>query len=640
MTVTIRRVVARVTAVTIAATVVALLAATPASAHSDLERSDPPHGGMVPEGRTTISLWFTEPVRLEASMFELYSLGDQQVTVITSASDAAGQGFVGNGDPVAITVTSSASDEGFVEITFAPLPEAIYQLDYTALSAVDGHPARGVLVFGAGVRPQVLPAGEEELPTASEYTLRMIELSAVILAIGAMAVAGRVLGSMGLSGGAARRRALFIGALAAVVALIVGAMTPFAREPHAGASFGAWFDATSATLTSTSWGRLWLVREAGLVVVAAALWWRVIRRDGGSRAARIGVVAMSAVVWFGAWAGHAAVLPRSPSIAAMASALHLGAAGVWAGGLAVLVACLLPAMRRDPDARGPIVASAWRAFSPMAAVATIVLVATGLYETGRHIPEVGAVTSTVYGEVVGLKLGLIVAALIVAGFNTLLVNPQLAAPIGRMLGRPLGWSPVSLRRFTTLVGAEVALLIVAVAGAALLTSVVTPRELERSAQETAPRSVNVGGLFMTFEEVPLGDGESRLIVRTRSVVKPEPAPISGVDVQLAHATGSLSDVPLNTIEEGRYEAGIDRLTPGAWQVTVAVHRSGLPDLVTQVDWEVAADAPAGARPLEVATSGIAALLLIALGATVALVRRRTGPPADAAPRVDEYASVS
>ncbi|MCV2396541.1 copper resistance protein CopC, partial [Actinotalea sp. M2MS4P-6] len=61
---------ARRAAVALAAAAALLGGATPALAHSELEHSDPPDGGMVAVGRTSLSLWFTEAVISDATTVE------------------------------------------------------------------------------------------------------------------------------------------------------------------------------------------------------------------------------------------------------------------------------------------------------------------------------------------------------------------------------------------------------------------------------------------------------------------------------------------------------------------------------------------------------------------------------------------
>lgn len=591
-----------------------LLWASPASAHSTLERSEPPNGGMVAVGRSTLTLWFTEAINAGASTFALHTLDGVQAATTVSASEADGRGIVSIGTE--------------------PLAKATYVLDWAVL-ADDGHPSRGSVLFGVGIRPVVAPSAGSDLPEAPGLLLRWLDLSAIMLAIGALAVSGRVLGSMGETGSAPRRRARLIGALAAGVAVVSGAITPFLRTHRDGSSLGGWVDTVWATLTGTPWGHVWLAREIALVLAAGALWSWAIRRNGSGGRVQIAAVALAAAVCLESWAGHASALPSRSGLAAFASASHLVAAGVWAGGLAVLALCLMPVMRLDPDTRGPILASALRAFSPMAAIAAVVLLATGLYESGRHIPDVRSVAWTVYGLTVAGKVVLVAVALTMAGINTLLVHPRLAAPVGRILGQPAGWAPVSLRRFTTVVAAEALVLGVAVGAAALLTSVPTAREIGSATRDAAPHSANVEGLFVTFEQVPAGPEKSRLIVRARATVKPEPGPVSGVEVLLVGPTGTTTTVVLERIEPGRYEAETARPTPGAWKASVAVQREDVPAAVTQVGWSVSAAVPQGARPLEVATTGLAVLLLTALVGAVAFTRRRRAHPVRSLPPVGE-----
>jgi copper transport protein len=610
----------RTAAILAAAIVMFLVGAAPASAHGELERSDPPNGGMVEIGRSTLNLWFTDAIISDASSFDLRTEGGAEVDVTVSVSEAEGGGVV--------------------RIEAEPLAKGTYVLDWKVLSLDDGHSSTGSVLFGVGTRPVAVAAEGSGLPGAPGLLLRWLDLLAIMLAIGALAVSGRVLGSMGEPGTGPRRRARLVAAVAAGVAVVSGAVIPFIGTHRSGGSLGIWFDATSTTLLRTPWGHLWLAREIALVIAAAALWsWARRRNDWGRP--RIAVVALVGVAWLESSAGHASSLPGRSGLAAIASASHLVAAGVWAGGLIVLVLCLLPMMRLAPDTRGPSVASAWRAYSPIAATAAVVLVATGLYQSGRHVPDLSSVTSTVYGGGVLGKVVLVAGALALAGVNTMLVNPGLASRVGRVLGKPVGWTPVPLRRFTTVLAAEAAVLVVATGYAALLTSVPTARELGTATAATAPYTSNVGGLFVTFEEVPAGPDQSRIIVQARSTLKPEPGRILGVVVVLNGPSGTTSSVSLEPVGPGRYEAQTPAPGRGAWSASVAVQRAGLPDAVTKVDWTVAARTDDRVRPLEVATTALALLMLTALVAAFALIHRhRRQQPTRLSPLVGEKAGSS
>ena len=105
-------IVRRLAAVAVVVLSVLVLTVAPASAHSETVRSDPPDGGMVPEGRTTLTLWFDEPVGTAASTFRLGTMA---------------------GLDVPTTVTFGDGDEEVLIMT-APLERGEYVLDWHARS--------------------------------------------------------------------------------------------------------------------------------------------------------------------------------------------------------------------------------------------------------------------------------------------------------------------------------------------------------------------------------------------------------------------------------------------------------------------------------------------------------------------------
>jgi copper transport protein len=555
---------------------------------------------MVAVGRSSLSLWFTEPVNEAASTFTVRGVdGSLVATRFTTESGGA-----------------------IVRVTTPSLARATYVLTWKALALEDGHASHGSILFGVGTRPDVVPATGDALPGSATVVVRWVDLLAILLSVGALAVGGRVIGSLGARAPHLRRRAAVMGAVAATGAFLSGWVTPFVRTQVDGLTGDAWAGAVGQLLTDSPWGPLWLARQAFLVVAAVALWWWVSRSGPALAARRTALVGLVAVAGLEAWAGHASGLTSGSVVTGLAATVHVLAAGVWAGGLLLLTLLLLPP--RVAPLGEPTDAAAWRAYSPRAASAALLLVATGLLETGRNVPTTGALTATVYGDGVLLKVGLVALALALAAVNTLGVNERLSAGACRVLRRPSGWTPTP-GRFARLVVCEVLVLLAALGGAALITSVPAARETAAATAPTAPHTSTVDGLFVTFESVGSGPDRSRVIVRARSTLKPAAAPITGASVQWVGPDAVPTFLSLSTVEPGRFEAETARPGPGMWTARIAIHRPGRPDAVTTQTWAVvdAAARPAGA--LEAVTT-IAAVVLLLLGLVVTgVVRARTHP---------------
>ncbi len=596
----------RLVAVAVVGLSVLLLQPSPASAHSELQRSDPLDGGIVAVGRTRLTLWFGEEVSGASSSFTVRAQDGTQVPVDYDRTGGA-----------TTVIDLNAAD---------PLPRGVYTLDWRVFSLEDGHTTSGTIAFGAGIRPQSPATQRGELPPVALVLLRWVDLSGLVVALGCVAVGATVRRG---AGAGARRRLHLLGVAGASVALYAGVVTPFVRTFDPTQGLGLWWDQTWLVLTQTPSGRMWSVREAALLGALLALvrWGRHATESTGSTAsARVAGAALVAASAAEAWSGHAAAAPASLG-AGLAATAHLVAAGAWVGGLAVLLVCLLPGRgRRVADTCRDV----WRAWSPVAAVASGVLLASGLYLAGVHVPDVAALVSTGYGVTVALKVGLVLLALALAGRNTLVVHPGLGR---RLAARGPAATRDLLTRLRPQLGrtvrVEVGVLAVAMLLGALLTSSPSARESVDAQRRSTVHSDVVGGLFVTFEQVPAGPGAVRLVVRMRAVQRPQPAPVTGIDVALAGPGGDVRTVSLAATEPGRYEAATAAPAPGRSTAVVAVHRQGLVDVTTSSGWTVPRTSQERTGPFVRAMDVLAGLVLLALLVSLAFVvrlRRGTGPP--------------
>ncbi len=593
-----------------------------ASAHSEIARSDPANGGMVATGATSLTLWFDEPISENGYSFAI------------RAADP---------DKPPVDVTAKLDDGAtVVHLATPPLEQGTYTISWAVIGD-DGHPTRGTVIFGSGFRPDGIPDSGATLPDPFQLGIRVIDLVGTLLALGALSIVGRVAGAFERGGIRLRRRVLTLGVVGAAVSLGAGVLTPLLTIRAQVAGLSELPSAVRDLLIGSSWGMIWLVRLSAIVVALVALV-RARRNPPASRpyaaparrarvlAVATAALAVSAVI--DASAGHASTLPARSGLAVLAAALHVLAAGVWAGGLLVLVLTVVPVMRLQARERRAVVPDAWKAFGPRAALASGVLVATGLYGAGRHVGSVTTLTHDVYGWAVIAKVLLLCVALAIAGYNTMLINPEVAERVGRLARQGEGWRPPAHRLRTT-VAVEAAVLVAAVAGAAVMTSVPTARESDATASILAPYSDTVDGLFVTFEALPLGQ-RTRIVVRSEAVVRPLPGPVTSVEVGLVPGAAPEDRVDLKQVQPGQYEGVTAQAPTGDWIAEVVLHRGGTRDSVLDVPWWTGSTT--AATPLEWLGSAVALVMLLGIGSGVLLWRRRIGGP-DIGPAEEEPADL-
>jgi putative copper export protein len=106
-------------------------------------------------------------------------------------------------------------------------------------------------------------------------------------------------------------------------------------------------DALTRVLAHTSFGRVWLLRMALLVLAAGLLLLRARERNARDRIALLaeGLALGTMVLAALAWAGHAGTVEDLPwRLAAAMDAAHLVASGIWLGGLFALAQRALPTL--------------------------------------------------------------------------------------------------------------------------------------------------------------------------------------------------------------------------------------------------------------------------------------------------------
>ena len=435
------------------------------------------------------------------------------------------------------------------------LAEGSYSVAWRVTSA-DAHVIQGTFVFSVG-RPGPTYTGSliDDTPRSANLVAgigRAFQFAGLLVAIGiaafllavwlplARSAQERLGPALDPAAGAFHRVATGV-ALAAGGALLGGALIAIpAQAWQTGGSLGDVLDTRFGEAAAV---RLVLAPVAIVLVVLAT------RRPSRGLAAAA-LVALLPLAFLPGLSGHASTA-GTPWAAELLDGVHVVAAGVWSGGLALLAVALGAGLARlDPEPRRPFLRGAVKRFTRLAVGAVAVLVVTGTIAGLRELDAVSELVDTRYGQVLTLKVLVVATALGIA-----------------LLSRRAG--PSFLRD----VRAEAALLAVAI----VLTAALTGLAPGANAAPPAPFALQqpIGPHTLTFDIAPARAGTANEV----HVVVTNPVGQPAFDVRDARLvmglpTAGIADleVPLKLLTAGHWTGTITFPQPGAWQAALTVRR--------------------------------------------------------------------
>ena len=379
------RVVRRGLVCAVLAAVLGLLFASPAAAHAELVATDPANGAQLAEAPDEIEMTFTESVDVLDDGFRLVdSVG---ATVPTP-------------EPVADGHTISWPMP-------ADLPDGPYTVTWKLVSS-DGHPVAGAFSFGVGtaaasvlgITPGV--TSEASASPAAPWPVVAARLGGYLaFALLAGVVAFVLWCSAGTRTDPSLQRLARIGIVGGLLATLVGLLV---QGPYtSGLPMSQMFDPILVRDTmATPFGTA-MVRRLALYAAIGVLVWQL----PGLLARPIrwlvsaGVVGVALTI---SATGHGNASGRLVDLGVVA--LHALTAGIWVGGLVVLVVLGRTVERRE-----------WLRFGTLALACVLALVATGALNSLREITAVEQLWQTRYGVVLVIKLALVAATLAAAGVS-------------------------------------------------------------------------------------------------------------------------------------------------------------------------------------------------------------------------------
>ncbi|MFE0406269.1 copper resistance CopC/CopD family protein [Streptomyces nigra] len=375
----------------LAATGLLLAGAGPVSAHAALTGSDPRQGAVVDKAPQQVSLTFSEKV----------ALADDSLRVL----DPKGK-RVDRGDPAGTGGTTYS-----VKL-HSGLPDGTYTVTYQVVSE-DSHPVAGAYTFSIGAPSKTSVSVDDQAAGGGVVGVlygfgRYVSYAGFIVLVGGAAF---VLGCW--RGGTAVRsmQRLVVSGWLALTAATLGLL--LVRGSYTGSGkVGDIFDLDLlGQVLQTKTGAALVSRL--LLLAAAALFIAVLfgaydkRDDEEKRDLTFGLAIGGSVVAAGlaaSWAmSEHASTGLQAGLAMPVDVLHLLAVAGWLGGLTAL----LVALYRAP-VETPVDGAAVRRFSRLAFGSVLTLVVTGVYQSWRQLGSWSAFTGTRYGQLLLVKIGLVV----------------------------------------------------------------------------------------------------------------------------------------------------------------------------------------------------------------------------------------
>ncbi len=583
--------------------------ASDAEAHATLVRSDPPVNARLTESPATVTAFYSESLDSRLSSMKVF--------------DGAGA-RVDSGE------VTFGPDPAQMSVAVEKLEPAYYAVQWETLSSIDGHLLKGSIPFTILNPDGSEPAGSRpSVEVASGYSITSAKPADVITKwiniLGAVLLVGGVGFALGVAGPAsrnlpaplqeealsARRRHLAWAVWPGLLMLAITGVTEWLLKANNLGGLGFLDD-----VLRTDWGEHWIQRQllvAAMVPVFATFQLRGARAGLLGEAALWGALAGGgSYVFVVALVSHGASIPGS-FWAIAADFCHLLASAVWVGML-VQLALLLAWIRRRPsvEERDALLLGHLTRFSPFAASSVVILLASGSANALSQLPDVSAMVETVYGQVLLIKLSLMMTLLLVAAVNAFYLRPRLtaddasASAVTAPRPRALLWRMVRI---------EIGLAIVVLFVAAALVQYPTSRQ-QRSAEANVETSTQEAASFDAIQ--PAGDVDVQLSISPNQVgtnafllylfppSTGEPAEVSRVRLRFQSPDDSLgpSEIIADETRQSTYKAvGPFLNQPGAWQVRVDLRRVKVDDVSTVFTVDVTGIGAAGkldrfAFPLE------------------------------------------
>jgi copper transport protein len=389
-----------------------------ALAHAVLIRATPSGSESLSQSPPEVALLFSEPLDPVFSGIHVVNASGQQVDT--------GDTHV---DP---------SNERLLLVSLQPsLPNGVYRVSWRSLSAIDVHPDAGQYELFVGVpvvrQPAALSAAGQITATPETTFGRWwfyvsASLFGGVLAAWKLVFSGVLDESHEALRARVRKRVWRLIVVGGAL-LIVGTLFTAVAQAAAAANVSlveAIGKPMADLLLRGRFASIWWPRM-GLEVASLLL---IAFGGVEGLAAECALATLPAVLLTSALTSHGAALPAGAGPGIGIDWLHIVGATGWVGGL-IALSLAVPLLWADGE-RTTLRRLSGR-FARFALVASMLVLLSGTLQAVLELGAWSALTSTLYGQLVLIKAGLLVGMLLLAGFNELQTRRPATAAL--VLGR-------------------------------------------------------------------------------------------------------------------------------------------------------------------------------------------------------------
>lgn len=398
-------------------------------AHAKLVSSSPAAEAHLREPPTALRLEFNEAVTARTSRIELVG-PDSQRAALAPRGDSANP-----------------------RMLLAELPSLSIAGRYAVewrLVGPDGHAVSGRYAFYLDAHPMAadtqrvdttrVASPETSAPVVPESLLqqasRFLFLLALLLVTGSTAFALFVLrpvvrSGAGLStfGEGVEARLRSTATVAAWTLLVLAVVRLTSHAVLLSGSFAALrIGDIDDLLFGSTFGRGWLLLVAATISLLLGLRASSVRWSALAYGSMVLAIAAS-------FLGHPAAVAQAPSIAMGLDAVHVAAAGGWAGGILILAFVAMPQLHTSADLdRFQVARTLLRAFSPVAVTCAMVLGVTGAIAGWLQLRDLGMIMGSAYGLMLFRKVVVVLMVAALGAYHWRVAAPAMEsdAAVGKL----------------------------------------------------------------------------------------------------------------------------------------------------------------------------------------------------------------